>query len=48
MPTVNKRIPLQCALDNLDNAQVEIVQLKMVIGLIISKLPPEQSESPRL
>lgn len=44
MPTVNKRIPLQCALDNLDNAQVEIVQLKMVIGLIISKLPPEQRE----
>jgi len=44
MPTVNKRIQLQCVLDNLDDAQVEIVQLKMVIGLIIAKLPPEQRE----
>lgn len=44
MPAVNKRIQLQCILDNLDDAQVEIVQLKMVIGLIIAKLPPEQRE----
>lgn len=44
MPAVNKRIQLQCVLDNLDDAQVEIVQLKMVIGLIIAKLPPEQRE----
>lgn len=44
MPLVNKRIQLQCVIDNLDDAQQEIVQLKMVIGLIIAKLPPEQRE----
>ena len=44
MPAINKRIQLQCVLDNLEDAQVEIVQLKMVIGLIIAKLPPEQRE----
>lgn len=41
MPAINKRIQPQCVLDNLEDAQVEIVQLKMVIGLIIAKLPPE-------
>jgi len=28
----------------MEDAQVEIVQLKMVIGLIIAKLPPEHRE----
>lgn len=44
MPMINKRIQLQCVLDNLSDAQSEIVQLKMLVGLIIAKLPPEQRE----
>lgn len=44
MTAINKRIQLQCVLDDMEDAQVEIVQLKMVIGLIIAKLPPEHRE----
>ncbi|ALV92416.1 MULTISPECIES: hypothetical protein [Pantoea] len=44
MPAINKRIQLECILDDMDDAQVEIVQLKMVIGLIIAKLPPEKRQ----
>lgn len=44
MTAINKRIQLQCVLDDMEDAQAEIVQLKMVIGLIIAKLPPENRE----
>ncbi|MFS7385013.1 hypothetical protein AB6870_23535 [Rahnella inusitata] len=45
MALVKKRIQLQCNLKNLSDAEREIGQLKMVIGLLIAKLPQDDREN---
>lgn len=45
MPLVNRKIELNCKFDNLKDAELEVVQLKMVIGLLIAKMPLDQREN---
>jgi hypothetical protein len=45
MPLVNRKIELNCKFENLKDAELEVVQLKMVIGLLIAKMPLDQREN---
>lgn len=45
MTLVHRNIQLACKLNNLSDAEREIGQLKMVIGLLIAKMPLDQREN---
>lgn len=45
MPLVNRKIHLNCKFEDLKDSEKEVVQLKMVIGLLIAKMPLDQREN---
>lgn len=45
MTLVHRNINLSCKLNSLSDAEREIGQLKMVIGLLIAKMPLDQREN---
>lgn len=45
MTLVHRNIKLACKLNSLSDAEREIGQLKMVIGLLIAKMPLDQREN---